>query len=154
MLFPNPTLSNCSPVHLGLYPNQLCPLQTLSIREFVQTLLPKKNQLCPTLPLSTWDSIQTNSAHYRLCPNLISEYHSVQTYPCPSRALSKPASSVHQRICPNTTMSNRTPVHLGLYPNLHPLSITESVQTLFPNPTLSNYAPVHLGLYSNQLCPL
>ena len=124
MLFPNPTLSNCSPVHLGLYPNQLYPLQTLSIREFVQTLFPKKKTnsvqlypcppgtlskptlpklnfripLCPNVPLSISGSIQTCI----LCPSEnLSEYNYVQPYPCPSRALSKPPSSVHHRICPN-----------------------------------------------------
>merc|ERR1712141_888599 len=96
-----------------------------------------QKQPCPTKLLSTWDCIQTNSAHYRLCPKVISEYNSVQPYPCPFRTLSKPPSSVHQRICPNVIPKSNS---VQLFPcppralSKPTLPITDSVhQRVCPN---------------------
>ena len=92
--FPTLPVTNPFGIRIHLVHSRLCPSESLSKRYF-------QKQLCPTIPLFTWDSIQTNSAHYRPCPNVISENNSVPLYPSPSRAPSKPPSSVHQRICPS-----------------------------------------------------
>merc|ERR1712141_810234 len=93
----------------------------------------------------------TNSAHYRLCPKVISESNSVQLFPCPPRALSKPTfpipDSVHQRVLPNV-ISKNNPAHYRLYPKV--ISEYNSVQP-YPCPfrTLSKPpSSVH-----QRICP-